>query len=390
MVSVSRLVAVTIGLTLGLALLVVPGSGWGAGGRVPTQPMPTGPVYRGIPGALPPAFSYAYNALSPGWPVSPRSVQHPIRGAFIDPRGRDDNGLSGYHFGVDINVDDAQPDPGAPPGLSHRVYALDAGYTNEAANMQSRRCLDRRLEVGHFSYWHVSPIVAANRRVSAGQQIGWTCRGVWHVHLSEWQLFRGKRVWVDPLHKGGALVPYTDTAPPVVSRLVFVTPSARPWQPTKSLAEPDSATVLPPTGLHGLVELRADVADPQSFQGFLSRNPAWPTVWTPYKLSVEIRDRRTGRRVMSRTSFEADQMPQTPYLVHYAPGTVEDDNMAECVGPPQLPKCDGITRLRPFSRFREEFWNTRAVANGTYEVTVRAYDIAGNTGSRSITVTVKN
>ena len=232
--SVSRLVAVTIGLTLGLALLVVPGSGWGAGGRVPTQPMPTGPVYRGIPGALPPAFPYAYNALSPGWPVSPRSVQHPIRGAFIDPRGRDDNGLSGYHFGVDINVDDAQPDPGAPPGLSHRVYALDAGYTNEAANMQSRRCLDRRLEVGHFSYWHVSPIVAANRRVSAGQQIGWTCRGVWHVHLSEWQLFRGKRVWVDPLHKGGALVPYTDTAPPVVSRLVFVTPSARPWRSPSS------------------------------------------------------------------------------------------------------------------------------------------------------------
>jgi len=389
-VSVSRLAIAILVLTLGTALLAVPGSGWGAVGRVPTQPMPNGPVYAGIPGALPSAFPYAYNALSRGWPVRPRSIQHPIRGAFIDPRGRDDNGLSGYHFGIDVNVDDDQPDPGAPPGLSHRVYALDSGVAAEPANLQGRRCVNRRMDVGHFAYWHVSPIVAAGRRVRAGQQIAWTCHGVWHVHLSEWQLFRGKRVWVDPLHKGGALVPYTDTASPVVSELVFVTPSARPWQPTKSLAEPDSATALPANGLHGLVELRAQVADPQSFVGFLSRNPAWPTVWTPHKLSVEIRDQHTGRRVMRRTSFEADQMPQTPYLVHYAPGTVEDDNMQECVGPPQLARCDGITRLRPFSRFRQEFWNTRTVANGIYEVTVRAYDIAGNTGSRSITVTVKN
>jgi hypothetical protein len=37
---------------------------------------------------------------------------------------------------------------------------------------------------------------------------------------------------------------------------------------------------------------------------------------------------------MKGTSFQADQMPQTPYVVHYAPGTIEDDNMQECVGPP--------------------------------------------------------
>lgn len=379
-----------LALALGATLLAVAGSARGATRKVPTQPTPNGPVFGGIPGALPPNFRFAYNGLSRGWPVRPRSVQHPIRGAFIDPRGRDDNGLSGYHFGIDINVDDAQPDTGAPSGLSHRVYALDSGVAAEPRNVQSRRCVNQRMDVGHFSYWHVSPIVAAGRRVRAGQQIAWTCRGVWHVHLSEWQLFRGKRVWVDPLHKGGALVPYADTAPPVVSDLVFVTPPVRPWRPTKSLVEPDSATALPTTGLHGRVELRARVADPQSFLGFLSRNPAWPTVWTPYKLSVEIRDQRTGRWVMRRTSFEVGQMPQTPYLVHYAPGTVEDDNMQECVGPPQLPKCDGITRLRPFSRFRQEFWNTRAVANGTYEVTVRAYDIVGNTGSKTITVSVKN
>ena len=94
--------------------------------------------------------------------------------------------------------------------------------------------------------------------------------------------------------------------------------------------------------------------------------------------------------MLRRTSFEADQLPQTPYLVHYAPGTIEDDNMQECVGPPQLPKCDGTTWLRPLSRFHQEFWNTHAVPNGSYTLTVRASDIAGNIGSKTTTVTVKN
>jgi hypothetical protein len=363
---------------------------WAAPQRIPSQPTPNGPVYAGVPGALPRGFHYRYRALSRGWPVQPRGVQHPIRGAFIDPRGADDNGLSGYYFGIDINVDDAHPDPGAPGGRSHAVYALDAGWVSAPANSAGRRCLDQRLEVGHFAYWHVSPILATGKRVSAGQQIGWTCAGVWHVHLSEWQLFAGRRVWVNPLHKGGALVPYTDTLSPVVSRLLFVSPPSRPWRPVKSLAQPDNAAPLTPSGLHGQVELRAQIADAQSFSGFLAQNPAWPTVWTPYRVAVEIRAVRTGKVVLSRVSFQADQMPQTPYLVHYAPGTVEDDNMQECVGPPRLPKCDGVTWLRPFSRFHEEYWNTRRVANGSYAITVRASDIAGNTGSKTLTVTVKN
>ena len=138
----------------------------------------------------------------------------------------------------------------------------------------ARPCLDRRLEVGHFDYWHVSTIVQQGEHIRAGQQIGWSCLGVWHVHVSEWQSFRGGRVWVNPLHNGGRLAPYTDTAPPVVHVLSFHTPPARAWMPTKSLAQPDTSTVLQPSALHGLVELRAGIDDPQSFLGFLARNPA--------------------------------------------------------------------------------------------------------------------
>jgi hypothetical protein len=378
-----RTVAVAITLAVG-------GAGYAAVESAAFAPTPTSPVYGGIPGALPPGFRYAYNDRYQGWPVNPRHAQHPVRGSFLDPRGKDDTGLSGYHFGIDINVDDQHPEHGAPALFSHRVYALESGTVSAPANVLSRSCLSRRLEVGHFAYWHVSPTVQTRQHIRAGQQIGWTCRGVWHVHLSEWQIFQGKLVWVNPLHRGGRLTPYTDTAAPVVDRLRFVTPTARPWLPAVSLAQPDTSTQLRPNDLHGLVELRANIVDPQSLLGFLARNPAWPTDFAPYRVSVEIRDPRTGRTVMSRITFQADQLPQTPFIVHYAPGTIEDDNMQECVGPPALPKCIGTYWFRPFSRFRQEYWNTHTVRNGAYEVTVRARDLAGNAGAKTVTVEVKN
>jgi hypothetical protein len=313
-----------------------------------------------------------------------------VRGSFLDPRGKDDTGLSGYHFGIDISIDDSHPEAGAPALLSHRVYAVESGTVSASANNVARPCLDRRAEIGHFAYWHVSPIVHGGQHVRAGQQIGWSCLGVWHVHLSEWQLFRGRRVWVNPLHRGSPLSPYVDTARPSVNAFTFNTPPARPWLPATSLVQPDSSRTLPPGDLHGLVELRANIGDPQSLVGFLSRNPAWPTVFTPYRVSVQIKSASTGRIVLSRVSVQADQLPQTPYIVHYAPGTTEDDNMQECVGPPQKAHCAGTYWLRPFSRFREEYWNTRTTPNGTYTITVTAQDVRGGTSARTATVTVKN
>jgi hypothetical protein len=105
----------------------------------------------------------------------------------------------------------------------------------------------------------------------------------------------------------------------------------------RTRASPDTSTVLPSNRLHGLVELRANVNDPELFVGFLADNPAWPTAFTP-TTSPPIRDARTGTLIMNRISFQADQLPRTRYIVHYAPGTIEDDNVAECVGPPAL-KC---------------------------------------------------
>jgi hypothetical protein len=352
-------------------------------------PTPNGPVYNGVPGGLPTGFQYTYADAYKGWPIAPTHVQHPVRGSFLDPRGVDDTGTSGYHFGIDVSIDDEHPEPGVPPQFSHRVYAVESGRVDQPNGNLAHPCLDRRMEIGHFDYWHVSPIVTQGERVRAGQQIGWSCRGVWHVHLSEWQVDRGVRVWVNPLHRGGKLVPYADTSPPVVNALEFRTLPAQAWLPKISLAAPDTSTVLRPTALHGLVELRANIADPQSFLGFLARNPAWPTEFTPYRVAATIRNAH-GATVMTRTSFQADQLPQTPYVVHYAPGTIEDENMQECVGPPAHKACTGTYWFRPFSRFREEYWNTRTVPNGNYVMTVRAYGLDGRSGSMTATVTVKN
>jgi hypothetical protein len=253
---------------------------------------------------------------------------------------------------------------------------------------QHHICTNQRLSVGHFEYWHVSPIVSEGQRVRAGQRIGWTCLGEWHVHLSEWASLGGTRVWVNPLHRGGKIAPYTDTAPPIVSRLRFFSPPAESWQPQRSLSAPDSARRLVPARLHGLVELRAEIGDRQSFWGFITHHPAWQTLHHPYRIAVVIQSRRTGTAVLRRVAFQSDQLPQTPYLVHYAPGTVEDGSLHDCRRSRR--HCSGRYWFRPFSRFRQEFWDTTTVANGVYVVTVSAWDIEGNKGSSSVVVSVAN
>jgi hypothetical protein len=360
------------------ALLVTPSVG--AQGAGPSH---------GVPGALPRGFVYQYNDDYHGWPIAPVHEQHPVRSSFLDPRGLGENGLAGYHFGIDISVDDRHPDPGAPSSLfSHRVYAVENGLTHVRKRVDSAPCPDRLLAVGHFAYLHVSPTVPDKIWVHAGDPIGWTCRGEWHVHLSEWQMLEGRHVWVNPLHAGGKLLPYVDTAPPVIRALVFVTPPLRPWHPRIDLAQQDSAQRLSATDLYGRVELRAEIGDLQSFGGWLESHQRWQTRLHPYRVAVSIRSLATRALVLDRIAFQSDQIPRTPYLVHYAPGTVENVPMWECVF--QTMGCTGELWFRPFSRFKQEFWDTRQVPDGPYEVVVRAWDVKGNMAERGVRVFVLN
>jgi poly(3-hydroxybutyrate) depolymerase len=343
----------------------------------------------GVPGALPSGFRYHYGDSYRGWPVAPVHVQHPIRGSFLDPRGPDNDGLAGYHFGVDINVDDRHPERGAPPGMSHRVYALESGRVH-LEHLPQTPCGSRRLEIGHFTYWHTSPKVREGQSIAAGQPIGWTCLGQWHVHVSEWQRIGGQLVWLNPLHAGGKLSPYTDRLPPVVGTLKFVSRPSHSWLPTFSLSQPDRVTSLTANRLRGQVEVRALIGDPQSFRGFLRRIPSAPAEFHPYRVAVSVVEATSGSVVLRNVAFQADQLPTTPYLVHFAPGSRQNASMAECLGPPRSHDCDGRYWFRPFSSFGSRYWDTRLGQNGWYRVTVRAWDISGNVGSRTVPVRVAN
>jgi hypothetical protein len=297
-----------------------------------------------------------------------------VRGSFLDPR-------SGYHFGIDISVDDSRPEAGAPEGRTHRVYAVEGGVATFVHDAP-RRCMGRRLTVGHFAYWHVDPVVAPGAQIRPGQVIGWTCRHAWHVHLSEWTRIAGRLVWVNPLHRGGKLRPHVDLAAPVVHELLFFAGGAR----------------LAAERLRGRVDVRARISDPQSFRGWMTESLA-PLYADhhPYALSVRITRLADGRTSVRRV-FRADATlsagvpalgTPVPYRHHYAPTTYANLRAAVCVFE-RPPDCTGRYWLRLFGDRSGFTWDTRALRNGRYRLAVTAADIAGNRTTESVDVTIRN
>ena len=265
-----------------------------------------------------PPIEQRYNDAFRGWPVRPHDRQHPIRGSFLDPRPDPALGAV-YHTGVDIAVRDDRPESGAPQGRTHRVYAIEGGVVEEA----TPRGVCGNVRVGHFGYGHVDALVAAGQRVQAGQHIGWTCRGWWHLHLTEWAFTGDKRLLVNPLRPAGKLKPFQDTAPPVIHEVRFHTPAEPAWgRRVRSFATlPHAGRRLNRTKLAGLVDVRAHISDPQSFIGWFRDVPALAAPHHPYRVGLLLVDRRTRRVVYRRTAFLSLTEPSLPAGQHYAPGT---------------------------------------------------------------------
>ena len=157
-----------------------------------------------------PAYPQTYNDDFRGWPVAPQHQQHPVRGTFLDPRPDPEIGAI-YHTGVDIAVRDDRPDTAAPSGRTHRVFAIEGGVVDAATAPGVRGT----VRIGHFGYGHVDARVERGDRVRAGQFIGWTAKGSWHVHLTEFHFpGDGSHVLLNPLRPGGKLKPYADTRRP--------------------------------------------------------------------------------------------------------------------------------------------------------------------------------
>jgi hypothetical protein len=334
------------------------------------------------PGKLSVAQTYNDNYF--GWPVAPVRRQHPIRSTFLDPRADDRRGAI-YHQGIDIAVNDDQPERGAPRGRTHRVYAIEGGIVEEATPAGVRG----HVHLGHFGYGHVDARVRVGQRVFAGQLIGWTWLTTWHVHLSEF-LFRpdGRKLVINPLRPGSKLRPYADRLGPLIHEVRFYRPTQAHWGRRRT-----NVAVLRPAGrrldkrrLSGRVDIRVRAADRQSFQGWFSNLPFLAAPHHLYRLSFVLAHRPSGQVVLRRPVFWADQLLGIPTNRHYAPGTKQNLTAEGCVLA-QPTDCRGSFW---YHLFPGSAWDTTRYPNGRYLLRVRAWDTRGNRASSDVDLFVRN
>lgn len=356
-----------------------------------------------VPGALP-GFKYQYNDSYKGWPLDPVDQQHPLRASFLDPRNPSEQG--NYHIGIDISARDDQPEKGAPAGRSHRVYAVEGGVADVPENQNLVGCVNRIVTIGHFQYWHTDTLftIKNGETIKPGQQIGWTCKSLWHVHLSEIQSVDGVPSYVNPIHAGMKLTPYVDTLRPKIHAIRFSTPAFAGWQITNNTRwAANAGRRLAPTNLHGFVDVRAWIGDPQSFHGFFDELPELYVDLNPYRVAMRLTRLSDRKVVLEQDVFRADAFFEAAlplrglpviFDYHYAPGTRENTPAAACENhlyvDPAKPTCQGVSWLRLFARSNGADWDTTRYANGRYRLDVTAWDASENRSQTSVTVALHN
>jgi hypothetical protein len=292
------------------------------------------------------ALSAPAEAAAYPWPIKPFDTQHPIRAYFGDPRTRFlntllTNGLEGpgtflFHNGIDISA------PGGTP-----VYPVVSGT---AKLIDGAAVSVRTKDRGTFQYFHIIPTIFEGQRVVARRTVlGHVMRVYEHVHLTE---IRSRRVR-NPVALGG-IAPYRDSTVPQVESI-----SARP---TSSQLE------LDPSHLCGIVSLVAKAFDtpplpvPGAFAGF-PVSPAFIS-WSLVGLSPVA----SFPEVIA-TDFRTTLPSARDFWNVYARGTFQNA--------PRFSNRQFFMRGR-FLYNLARYFDTRAYANGLYELTVRASDMRGN------------
>jgi hypothetical protein len=337
-----------------------------------------------VPGKL--NVQQTYNDGYRGWPVAPVHEPHPIRASFMDPRPDPELGAI-YHDGVDIAVRDDRPESGAPPGRTHRVYAIEGGAVRRATPRGVRGLVD----IAHFRYEHVDALVKAGDQVDPGDLIGWSCFDSWHVHIGEWIFPPGDEpILVNPLRPGGKIRPYVDDAPPEIHEIRYYTPAEPAWtrRPQTTVARfPQAGTRLNKTALSGKVDARGHLDDPQSFIGWFADLPWLPAPHHPFRVAVAVVRLPGGEVVLNRDVFRAERSVYTPAGQHFAPGTDQNLPANECMAMHRTLACDGIYWFRLFPK---PYWDTSSLPNGRYRLHILAWDIAGNESEAYSDVTITN
>ncbi len=342
------------------------------------------PGVSAVPGKL--NVDQTYNDDYRGWPVAPVHEPHPIRGSFMDPRPDPDLGAI-YHDGVDVAVRDDRPESGAPPGRTHRVYAIEGGEVRRATPRGVRGLVD----CGHFRYEHVDALVKVGDQVDPGDPIGWSCFDSWHVHIGEWIFPPGDDpIQVNPLRPGGKLRPYADDAAPEIHEIRFYTPADPEWtrRPEANVARlPQAGTRLDKTRLSGKVDVRVHLDDPQSFIGWFADLPWLAAPHHPFRVGVALVELPGGDVVLNRDVFRAERSVYTPAGQHYAPGTDQNLPANGCMAMHRTAGCDGVYWFRLFPK---PYWDTTTLPNGRYRLRILAWDVSGNESEAETDVTIRN
>jgi hypothetical protein len=288
----------------------------------------------------------AGSAAAYPWPFKPFHAQHPIRGAFGDPRTVYENGILSdpfdgagffsFHQGVDIAAPDRTP-----------IYAIADG----TAHYLGAATLD--LDTGKgvvFQFFHIVSVVAEGQHVTTSKTVlGYVQPPYGHVHISE---IDGSRI-VNPLQKGH-LTPYRDTTKPTIRDV---------------LIKNQTGIVQAPLGLCGNVEIDADVFDtpPVPVPGSFNGMPVAPA-YVAWRLT------RLGGAVAVPWTVVADFTqtvpPNSRFWNVYAKGTYENA--------PRFGREQYVSMPGRYLFLLSPSLDTSSLANGVYVLSVRAADVRGN------------
>jgi murein DD-endopeptidase MepM/ murein hydrolase activator NlpD len=298
------------------------------------------------------------------WPVKPFDQPHPIRGGFGDPRTvfssspTEESLMAGggkfnFHFGVDI---------WAPNGTA--VYPVVSGTVSGLSYAKHREYVEVLTADGRsFQYWHIWAAVRLGQSAEAGETIlGRIMKPFEHVHFAEIQNGR----ILNPLAIGH-LTPYADTTKPEVESI--------------SLRRTETGSALMPNYVQGRILMVAEAYD--------TRQLRIPGVWQPMPVAparIAWRLRGMSRKTVARglaADFRTSVPSNAAFWSYYARGTYQNMSVFGSHYSWGQPGCF-------LFKLTHSAFDTESVRDGVYDLIVTATDIAGNSSSKSLRLTVHN
>jgi hypothetical protein len=312
------------------------------------------------------------------WPYDPGNVTYELGNNYGEYQNY--GGGAYYHDGIDILA-------GAP----RAAYAVADGtithISDDGGGLYSGIMIGQPVAGGRgYLYWHIdsaSIAVAVGDVLSAGDYIGdvvsWPVANFHHIHFNKvrgtggypwgWYASTGNPV--------SYLTPNTDNEAPVFENAGAGVPFL--------FCQNETSNYLNPNNLRGQVDIIARIRDK------FNVGTAWDMI--PYSITLRIKNVASSSQVLNRISaFFGGELGAASTVVN---AIYKDDATADSQGDYNtrifyfvVTNTDGDLQIEATDNAQS--WDTTAVGNGNYEITVEARDRSGNVSTTSMIVTVNN